>query len=350
MQVFPDYRRSVYNVPHTLIGMLDSPNPLMLEEFRDLHINKLIFILIDALGYELFERYVKDKIDGAYSKITSLFPSTTAAVLTTIYTGLSPKEHGILEWYMYYEEYGGIIKTLPFSPMDAEGNDILMEMGISPEPLFNHPTIFQRLKERGIDSASYIRWEYAHSSYSEHMFKGSTIVPYSTLEEAFKKMRGDERDLIQIYIDYVDTAQHLYGPYSRETRMEIEKILKHLEILGNEATIVIVADHGQMEIRKKKIVQLHNQKISPAGSPRDMFLYAQEPLDGNFNMLSKEDFIKLLGPGKENRYLRRRAPELVILPEDFTGVWFRDFYAKGLHGGMSPQEMYVPFIVIEGKI
>jgi len=350
MQVFPDYRRGVYNIPHTLMGMLDRPNPLMLEEFRDLSAEKIIFILIDALGYQLFEKYVGEKIGGEKIKITSLFPSTTAAVLTTLYTGLSPKEHGILEWYMYYEEYGNVIKTLPFSPMNIDGNDILMDMGISPKPLFEHPTIFQKLKERGFKSSSYIRAEYAHSSYSEHMFKGAQIVPYHTLSEAFGMMNRDENDLIQIYIDYVDTAQHLYGPHSPETRIEIERIFREIKRINKDATIIISADHGQMEIREKRVLELQNQTIPPGGSPRDMFLYREEEVDEDFKILRKNDFIELLGPGKENDNLRIRAPEMVILPRDFMGVWFRDFYAKGLHGGMSEDEMYVPFILLEGKI
>ncbi|OYT60829.1 hypothetical protein B6U71_00010 [Euryarchaeota archaeon ex4484_178] len=72
MQVFPDYRRSVYNIPYTIMGILDAPNPLMLDEYKDLHTDKLIFILVDALGYELFERYLEEKIEGSYAKITSL--------------------------------------------------------------------------------------------------------------------------------------------------------------------------------------------------------------------------------------------------------------------------------------
>ena len=348
MRVFPDYHRSVYNIPSTIMGMLTTPNPLMLKDFKDLHVDRLIFILIDALGYELFEKYLEKDIDARCTKITSLFPSTTAAVLTTLYTGLSPKEHGILEWYMYYEEYGGIIKTLPFSPMDIEENDALIGLGVSPEPLFMLPTIFEKLKNQGVESSSYIREEYAHSSYSEHMFKGSHIVPYSSLSEAFNRIMKDTSNFIQIYIDYVDTAEHLYGPYSKEVEKEIERIFREIEKIKGSATVIVAADHGQMEIKEKRILKGHRALVG--GSPRDMFIYGDTNMGCDFEVLRKDEFMKLLGPGNEHPRLEKRVPEMVILPEEFTGVWFRDFYAKGLHGGMSPQEMYVPFIVFEGKI
>jgi len=350
MQVFPDYRRSVYNIPHTIMGILDTPNPLMLDEYKDLHTDKLIFIFVDALGYELFERYLKEKIEGSYAKITSLFPSTTAAVLTTIYTGLSPKEHGILEWYMYYEEYGGIIKTLPFSPMDIEENDALIARGVSPDPLFTLPTIFEKLKSAGIESASYVREEYAHSSYSEHMFRGSHIVPYHNLSDAFNKMKKDNANFIQIYIDYLDTAEHLYGPYSTEVKSELERIFREIQKLKGERTIIIAADHGQMEIRNKRVLNLKDSKTLVGGSPRDVFIYTEMEVEKGLKFLRKHEFMNLLGPGQMHPNLEKRVPEIVLLPDDFTGIWFRDFYAKGLHGGLSAQEMYVPFIVFEGKI
>ncbi len=159
--MLPDFRKSVYNIPHTLLNTLGVKDNKALENFRDLQSDKVFFILIDAFGYELFEKYIKNDCNCIAEKITSLFPSTTSAVLTTLYTGLSPKEHGILEWYMYYEDYGGIIKTLPFSPRNSKENDKLIKLGFYPE-LFNLPTIFEKLKKEGIKSKSFIREEYAY--------------------------------------------------------------------------------------------------------------------------------------------------------------------------------------------
>jgi hypothetical protein len=37
--------------------------------------------------------------------LTSVYPSTTAAATTSLYTGLSPAEHGWLGWSCYFKEY-----------------------------------------------------------------------------------------------------------------------------------------------------------------------------------------------------------------------------------------------------
>ncbi len=344
MQVFPDYKNGVYNVPHTILNMMGLRTPLALEGFGDVQVNSLVFILVDALGYNLFKKHS----DGAtMKKITSVFPSTTAAALTTIYTGLSPREHAVLEWYMYYEEYGGIIKTLPFSPMHSDENDALLHLGVSPEPIFHLPTIFQKMSSKGITCSAYMRKEYAHASYSSHMLRGAEIKDYENLTDAFRKIKRDKSDFIYLYIDYLDTVQHAYGPNSKETDEMLKRIFSEVEKLKKERrrTIIVSADHGQIEIRKKRIIPL--KSALPGGGPRDMFIYGEEQIPEDLRVLDRRNFLNLLGPGKESNRLKLRIPYMVILPEEHEGIWYENFYARGLHGGLSAEEMYVPFILYE---
>ena len=71
--------------------------------------DKVVLFFVDAFGWRFFERFqdqyptLKRFVDhGIVSKITSQFPSTTAAHVTTIHTGKSVGQSGIFEWY-YYE-------------------------------------------------------------------------------------------------------------------------------------------------------------------------------------------------------------------------------------------------------
>lgn len=83
--------------------------------------NNIIFFLVDGLGYEMFTQYSEDlpffrKLteNGEVYPLTSVFPSTTSAALTAFHTGLTPQEHGLPEWNVYFEEFDSIIETLPF--------------------------------------------------------------------------------------------------------------------------------------------------------------------------------------------------------------------------------------------
>ncbi|MFA6410903.1 MAG: alkaline phosphatase family protein, partial [Candidatus Buchananbacteria bacterium] len=58
---------------------------------------KVILFIVDGFGYDHFKKYQKNlplikklKKNGQIRQITSVFPTTTASALTTIYTGLTP--------------------------------------------------------------------------------------------------------------------------------------------------------------------------------------------------------------------------------------------------------------------
>ena len=53
--------------------------------------------------------FAKNKID----KITSVYPSTTTAAMTTYYSGKPPIETGWIAWSQYFKEYGRNINLLP---------------------------------------------------------------------------------------------------------------------------------------------------------------------------------------------------------------------------------------------
>src|SRR3990167_11096856 len=83
---------------------------------------KVLFLFIDSFGWKWWDQY-KNKYPflkrflekGVVSKLTSQFPSTTAAHVTTIHSGLEPGQSGIYEWFYYEPLVGRIIAPLLFS-------------------------------------------------------------------------------------------------------------------------------------------------------------------------------------------------------------------------------------------
>lgn len=352
--VNPNFKKGIYNVPHTILHILGLQDNRVLEDFKGCDSSRIVFILVDGMGINVIKTHFGEKFQH-YTLLTSLFPSTTANVLTTILTGLSPRQHGILEYRLYYEVFGNVIKTLPFSPLDASENDVLLKMGVSPEKLFHLPTIFEKLEKEGIKSAALIRREYSHTSYTHNLLKGANIVPYSSLEDAFVKISKRKEALLFVYIDYLDTVEHRYGPNSPQTAEMLGKILYQLENLRRRerGAIMVTADHGLVEIKRKIILDLHCP-FPLGGSPRDVFLYScnLDDVEGyGIEILPKKEIISsnILGPGEENIALEKRAPDHLLLPPENVGVWDTSFELKGLHGGLSPEEMLIPFIFIPEK-
>ncbi len=70
--------------------------------------DRVVVLFLDALGWRFFERFQDHPLlqrfvrSGSVTRLTSQFPSTTSAHVTTLYTGDPVGQHGVFEWF-YYE-------------------------------------------------------------------------------------------------------------------------------------------------------------------------------------------------------------------------------------------------------
>ena len=115
------------NIPGTIERLLCGDTHLktlpsdVLSGFQEPY-DKVILFFVDAFGWRFFNQY-KDKYpfiqrvikEGTASKITSQFPSTTAAHVTTIHTGQRVDESGVFEWFYYEPKVDAVVSPLLFS-------------------------------------------------------------------------------------------------------------------------------------------------------------------------------------------------------------------------------------------
>ncbi len=352
--VKPSFTEGFYNIPYALMKILGIPTSKAIKGYAEYTEKPVLFILVDGLRLDMFSKYMWELTRyGELTSLTSLFPSTTAAALTTLYTGLSPKEHGIIEWYMYYEKYGGIIKTLPFSPQDSKENDVLIKEGYDPE-LFNLPTISEQLAEKGISACHLLRAEYYQSAYTKNMLKKSKVISFNNLPEAFKLAKKviEKCDFVSLYIDYLDIIEHKYGCDSAQAFTMVNKIKKEIsEIIKSHSdiSVVVTSDHGHIKLDRKIVINNARNNVMIGGSPRDLFLYSDVKINLNpdfFIELSSETAInEYLGPGMEHPSLRNRIGKKIILPDKGIGLWHKLIIQKSFHGGLTREEMFIPFYI-----
>ena len=108
----PDYRGyCLSNVSSTVLSLLGvNPNRTTLPKDAlggtESEIENVVLMLFDGLGYRELLRQTERGFFGSLAKegsvrpITTVFPSTTAAALTSVSTGLTPQEHGLPEWFV----------------------------------------------------------------------------------------------------------------------------------------------------------------------------------------------------------------------------------------------------------
>jgi Type I phosphodiesterase / nucleotide pyrophosphatase len=361
-------------------------------------IRRAILLVVDGLGYDIWSRHARYNgffqemtEKGLVFPITTVFPSTTAAALTTLATGLTPQEHGLPEWHVYIKNLDMIIATLPFSPMGERGQDRLIGTA-SPTMLFSGIPLLHTLRTAGVETKALLSSHIAASAYTRIAMRGSEIIPYASLSDMAVKLARTAEDskepaFVYAYWDGIDIIGHLYGPDSQEFEAETSTfsgVLKRefLEGLDRDSTyrtlLIVTADHGQLCVSPGQTIYLNKLKnlkrnfmsgdkgrpILPTWSPRDVALYIDEgKLDHIYDYLSKtlgdaafviktRDAIEggFFGVGVPTRRFLERAGNLLVLPRENKTVWYefikgKKFELLGMHGGLTKTELLVPFAI-----
>lgn len=372
-------------------GFAGIPNRIK-DAFASKQYDAVVLLFVDAFGWRFYERFQDAAFikriakHGKIEKLTSQFPSTTAAHVTTLHTGLPVGVTGVHEWFYYEPKVDRIIAPLLFSVAGTKGRDTLSVKNVKSAELYPKGIFYSELKKMGVDSFNFGLRDYTPSTYGNVIMAGSEMRSFKTLSEAFVNMGmllevQKHPTYIQLYFDKIDSIAHEYGPNGAQTEAEIETFLLMMEhyfertFKGKKRILfMMTADHGMCEVDPKTTVFLNTNPnfegfqrflkknrrghlLVPAGSPRDMFLYIKDDmLDEAQSFLArrlegKADVIKtdsLIGDGyfgsEISSRFRERVGNLVILSYRYESVWWyeKDKYDQkyyGHHGGLTPQEM-----------
>ena len=372
-------------------GYAGIPNRIT-EAFASKNYDAVVLFLVDGFGWRFFERFQDAAFlqriarHGKVEKLTSQFPSTTAAHVTTIHTGLPVGVSGVHEWYYYEPEVDAVIAPLLFSYSGTTDRDTLKPSGIRAASLYPQGVFYPGLKKAGVKPFVFGVRDYTPSTYSNVAMKGAEQSAFKTLSEALVNVgalieKETKPVYVHLYFDRIDSLAHEYGPTAPQTEAEIETFLLVMEhyferiFKGNKRVLFLMtADHGQIEVDPKTTIYLNThanfkgfekfirtnrggKPLIPAGSARDMFLYIKEEmldeaqsflaprLEGKADVVKTEALIRdgFFGPEVSSRF-RERVGNLVILPYPYETIWWYEkekfeMKFRGHHGGLTSQEM-----------
>src|SRR5690348_12903664 len=152
--------------------------------------DKVVFFFVDAFGWKFFEQWAGSSPflqailrDGVVTKLTSQFPSTTAAHVTSIHTGLPPGISGVYEWFYYEPKVDAMIAPLLFSFAGDRRRDTLRGH-VAPTDIYPRETVYKPLQAQGVKSYIFQHRDYTPSPISDAIFAGADVRPYLTLPEA----------------------------------------------------------------------------------------------------------------------------------------------------------------------
>lgn len=401
--LFNDNNTTLLNVPSTFLRLLGAEplkETLPISYYKNaLGAEKVLFFLLDGFGHNLYQTvalnhffFKKVAEKGLYHPIATVFPSTTATAISTINSGLSPLEHGLPEWFIYFRELDAILESLPFKPIFEKDLDSVKNAPA--EILFDQTTIYEYLAKVGVSSYVVMPEPLDKSFYNIQANRGATVLSYSAysnlmvvLKKLLKEKKG--KVYIYVYIASIDTAEHVFGPWSNETETEISLLSNLLENefikkldkdISSKIALFISSDHGQVSTNPEKTFYLNTitgfdelleqspngKPIFPTGNVRDVFLHIKSEkvnkaiillkssLPDDTKILKIEDCIKqdFFGNGKKHPEFISRVGNLLILPGGEDTVWYRysptrDYQFLGNHGGLSEDEMLIPFVSVK---
>lgn len=153
--VFPDYRNSIVNLSNSIMDSFGvDPLHTVLKQLPKSTISakNVVLLVLDGLGMELLNSlepgivpFLKESVVG---NLSSVYPSTTTAALTSLLTGMTPIEHGALGWSLFFKEFRRFVDFLPLA--DSDSHEFLDSRRYPLHEMMGFKTIFERIGERDI--------------------------------------------------------------------------------------------------------------------------------------------------------------------------------------------------------
>ena len=242
--IFPEYAGA--NV-RAIVPTLLAPNgaadrswmPAAVREAR-----QVVILVLDGLGWEQFGEH-RDQMptlatfDGG--PITTVAPSTTATALTSITTGLTPGEHGLVGYRM---EIGGeILNVLRWATAAGDARRKHEPSRLQPfAPFMGQPV------------PVVTKADFERTAFTEAHLRGGRLVGWraaSSLAITVGELLRAGEPLIYAYYDGIDKIAHERGfgaYYEAELRSADDVVEQVRAQLIDDAALLVTADHGQVDV------------------------------------------------------------------------------------------------------
>ena len=273
-----------------------------------------------------------------------------------------------------------MIEHKPITYRQPGGN--LSLVGFDPEK-FLPGSITDQLIQNGVESSVFQHYAIINSGLSRMFMRDAQRHPISTATDLWISIREllDSRKsrpkYIWAYWDKLDSISHFHGPDSERARAEFEVFSRAFKqyflralnpALRKQTLVILTADHGQITTDKNEQgYSLQRQAdfldllhILPSGENRLAYLhikpgrkdavrdYIQQTWPGQFAIFESEAAAAagLFGSGEFHPEIFNRIGDLIVAAKGEAYWWWaaKDNPLIGRHGGLSAEEMLVPFL------
>ena len=348
----------------------------------------VVVLLIDGFGWFPFSGWARRGASpesvwwGEHARpITTVFPTTTVAALTSLSSGTTPAQHGVVAPNLYLPQLDVVVDVLRMSRVDQPGPEELVTPSWSTASVSGSPSLFRR----GVTGVALSRHQFQHTGFNRILYEGAEYVGYATasdlahlLDELLR--RTHPPPLTFAYWDELDTVHHLRGPDEVSFDFEVDRVvhlLAHVArrlgpTLARSVTMLVTGDHGQVsvdparQIRVDLVPAIADEMVRPlAGDRRAGFFTARPgrrealrsaletylPPGHRIIPMSEASAAGLFGPPPYHPELAERLGDFLALVPVPTGLLSprlrhgsRSPDFRGSHSGLEPEELVVPLV------
>lgn len=379
----PDYRGgSIVNLMSSLTAALGQSSGLY-PELRALPATEIatakntVLMVIDGLGYEYLTGPGAGSVmhQHLHAAMDAVAPPTTAASISCFLTGDAPQQHGLTGWFTWLRELGSVVTVLPFQ--HRAGRASLFDHGITPEALFGHRPVFDRME---VDCYSLMPDWLVESEFNRAHLGKAQIDGHRGSDDYFGKIEAlvrasEQRKYIYAYWPSFDAIAHDAGVASKKLAQHFAKLDRGFSQLlenlaGSDTRLILTADHGFIDTDQDTRLSSNDHpelldclQIPLCGEPRLAYAYPRPDKRQAFidyihkhlahavELHNGRDLIAqgLYGLGEPHPELHSRVGDLVlqmkanyIMTQRLPGE--PELNMIGQHGGLSSAEMRVPLV------
>lgn len=378
--VHPDYSGfSIMNAAPTIAAFLginlNAGKPLqelgivrraLEEEGISPVVEKVVLLFIDSFNKKMEDQILK-RVDERCVRglLTSVFPSLTPTCTASMTTGMPPISHGIIGFNVPIA--GSIYSIFELEPK-LGGRQLPIDIV---QRIFDLPDIFALCEKRGIECAVLLPAAIASKASSTAVFNRIRIESYTSFGDMFSKIESCKERFLYVYTDVFDTILHDRGAASPEIQSTLSDLAEgfksQIDNLEN-MLIFFIADHGQTQLNPDNSLWLDDERLlecythPPAvNGGRIAYLYTDnvektasilEEARSRTILLEPEDALSegLFGEGSISPRFKDWVGDLILVAKGDTYLrypYLNDRCMKSSHGGLSHEEMLVPFSLIE---
>ncbi|WP_459194335.1 alkaline phosphatase family protein [Halosimplex sp. J119] len=393
--VVPDYEGYCFaNVPGTAGNVLDADVgrglPADALSGVETAVSHVVVAVLDSLGWHRWRRDADDhrflsrlEERGAVTPLTSVASASTTPAITSVHTGATPAEHGVLGCDAALPGAETIVRPFQHDvrPDLAEAStEPPLEVGdyVGVEP------VYARMEQEGIESRVIQPAETLDTEYANAVFRGARQIPFDdpsdgarTLRNALADARGPS--YTYWYTPILDDLTHEYGPDAGAYHDALGRVTRYLSRAlydgvgaetAEETLLIVTADHGAIPLDsgadgylrvldidgvEERLRRRDGEPMPPFGDPRACHL-AVEPGEvsavveaiesAGATAITRERArtLELFGPADAPGW--ERCGDVIVTDDDRALGYpsmekVADF--AGIHGGFTPREMGVPF-------